>query len=255
MGRSGVRPRRMRTSSPDRLAQPLYCRANMKLVHHFASVAALTAVTLAASGARAEDAPLFGFSLDAYAAPTLDRSVTNEQTGQTQAPTRSMVGLATVLNLDGFAFGGVVDGMPSIFGNGRLSTGALIGWQPRFGSHHYQLLGEVGQERFSDVGGSLLTTRSTNETWLGYFGARVGLTETFGSDGPFELGAWLFVRKDVDDETVSNTSGSILGTDQTTTQYRLGGYSGGVALRIGLRFDQKRPPAGSAVEVQYEPNT
>jgi len=227
----------------------------MKVVHHFAAAAALATVTLAAGAARAEEAPLFGVSVDAYAAPTLDRSVTNEQTGQTLAPTRGMVGLATVLNLDGFAFGGVVDGMPSIFGNGRLSTGALIGWQPRSGSHRYQLLGEFGQERFSDIGGSLLSTPSTNETWLGYFGARLGLTETFGSDVPFELGAWLFVRKDVDDATVSNTSSSILGTEQTSTQYRLGGYSAGVALRIGLRFDEKRPPAESTVEVLYEPKT
>ena len=67
-----------------------------------------------------------------------------------------MVGLATLLNWDELALGGVVDGMPGIFGDGRLTMGALAGWQPRGGGHRYQLLGELGQERFSDVGGNLL---------------------------------------------------------------------------------------------------
>jgi hypothetical protein len=224
----------------------------MRIVHHLASAVALTVVTLAAPDARAEEAALFGFSVDAYAAPTLDRSITS-QTGQSHQASRGLVGVATVLNWDGFALGGVVDGMPSIFGNGRLSTGALIGWQPRLGPHRYQLLGEIGQERFTDIGGSLLSTPSTQHTWLGYFGARVGLSETFGNDGPFELGAWLFVRKDIDDATVTNTSGAFLGSEETVTQYHLGGYSAGIALRVGVRFDQKRPPSESTVEVEYDP--
>ncbi len=89
-----------------------------------------------------------------------------------------MVGLATLLNWDGLALGGVVDGMPGIFGDGRVSAGALVGWQPRLGSHRYQLLGEMGQERFSEVGGNLLSTPNTKETWLGYVGARLGMSET-----------------------------------------------------------------------------
>ena len=164
---------------------------------------------------------------------------------------RGMVGLATLLNWDELALGGVVDGMPGVFGDGRVSAGALVGWQPRLGSNRYQVLGEVGQERFSEVGGNLISTPSAKETWLGYVGARLGMSETFGSDGPFELGAWLFVRKDINDATVTNTTGNFLGGDDTT-QYRLGGYSAGVALRLGLRFDQKRPPSESTVEVPYE---
>ena len=82
----------------------------------------------------------------------------------------------------------------------------------------------------------------------------MGLSETFGDDGPFELGAWLFFRKDVGDATVTNTAGTFLGGDDTISQYRLGGYSAGVGLRVGLRFDQKRSPASeSTVEVSYEP--
>jgi hypothetical protein len=229
------------------------CHANMKIAYHLVAALALTAVTLAAPAARADDAPLFGFSVDAYAAPAWDRSITDQQTGQPRQGSRGMVGLATLLNWDGLALGGVVDGMPGIFGDGRVSAGALVGWQPRLGSQRYQLLGEMGQERFSEVGGNLLGTPNTKETWLGYVGARLGMSETFGSDGPFELGAWLFVRKDINDATVTNTAGNFLGGDETTTEYRLGGYSAGVALRLGVRFDQKRPPPESTVEVHDEP--
>ena len=225
----------------------------MKIACHLTAAIALMAVTLAAPAARADEAPLFGLSVDAYAAPTWDRSITDQQTGQPRQGSRGMVGVATLLNWDGLALGGVVDGMPGIFGDGRVSAGALVGWQPRLGSHRYQLLGEMGQERFSEVGGNLLSTPNTKDTWLGYVGARLGMSETFASDGPFELGAWLFVRKDINDATVTNTSGNVLGGDETTTQYRLGGYSAGVALRVGLRFDQKRLPHESTVEVHDEP--
>ena len=71
--------------------------------------------------------------MDAYAAPTLDRSITDQQTGQPRQATRGMVGVATLLNWDELALGGVVDGMPGIFGDGRMSMGALAGWQPRVG--------------------------------------------------------------------------------------------------------------------------
>ena len=220
----------------------------MKIAYHLAAAFALTAITLAGPAAHADEPPLFGLSVDAYAAPTWDRSITDQQTGQPRQASRGMVGLATLLNWDGLALGGVVDGMPGIFGDGRVSAGALVGWQPRLGSHRYQLLGEMGQERFSEVGGNLLSTPNTKETWLGYVGARLGMSETFGSDGPFELGAWLFVRKDLNDATVTNTSGNLFGGDDTVTQYRLGGYSAGVALRFGVRFDQKRPPHESTAD-------
>ena len=225
----------------------------MKIVHH---LVALSGVALLAPVARAEPSPLFGFSVDAYAAPTVDRSVTDQNTGEPYQRSRGMLGLATLLNWDELALGGVVDGMPGIFGDGRLSAGALVGWQPRVSTHRYQLLGEIGQERFSDVGGNLFSTPSQHDTWLSYVGARAGVSETFGRDGPFELGAWLFVRKDVGDATVTNTSSSfpILGgsAEETTTTYRVGGYSAGVAFRVGVRFDQKRSSSESTTEVEYE---
>jgi hypothetical protein len=225
----------------------------MKLAYHFTPAAALAAVMLASPGARAAEDDLFGFSVDAYAAPTWDRSIINQQTREPRAAARGAIGLATVLSFDALVLGAVVDGMPGIMGDGRVSLGGLAGWQPRIGSHRYQLLGELGAERFSDVGGTLLSSPSTRETWLDYAGVRLGVTETFGGDGPFELGAWVFVRKDLGQADVSSTSGDFLTGEETTTSYRLGGYSGGVALRVGVRFDQKRPSAESAVQVEHPP--
>jgi hypothetical protein len=226
----------------------------MRIVHHFAAAAALSVVASAAPSVRAADNPLFSFSVDAYAAPTVDRSVTNLQTDKPYQPTRSIIGLATVLDFDGLVLGGVADGMPGIFGDGRLSLGGLVGWQPRSGSHRYQMIGELGSERFSGVGGTLFATPSAGTTWLEYAGLRLGMSETFGNDGPFELGAWLFVRKDLGQADVSNVSGGPFGGDQTTTPYRLGGYSAGVALRVGVRLEQKHAPVdatGSTTPVEH----
>ena len=228
----------------------------MKIVHHLVGAVVLAGVAFAAAPARAEQAPLFGFSVDAYAAPALDRSVTDQNTGEPYQRSRGMLGFATLLNWDELALGGVVDGMPAISGDGRLSAGALFGWQPQVSTHRYQLLGEIGQERFSDVGGNFFNTPSQHDTWLGYVGARAGVTETFGRDGPFELGAWLFVRKDVGDAIVTNTSSSfpIFGgtAEETTTSYHLGGYSAGVAFRIGVRFDQRRSSAEPTAAIEHE---
>jgi hypothetical protein len=214
--------------------------ANVKIASFLAAAAVATTVGLTASAARAADGPLLGVSVDGYVAPTWDRTVTDMQTGQPYNPTRSAAGLATLFNVDELVFGGVVDGMPGILGNGRLSMGGVFGWQPQSGNDRYQLLGEMGEERFTDVGGSLLTTPSVDGTTLGYVGARLGLTHTLTADSHFELGVWAFVRKDIGEATVSNTSSGLGGGEDTITQYRLGGYSGGVALRVGLRFDQKR---------------
>jgi hypothetical protein len=224
------------------MARPLYRRANMNIGYHFAAAAAL--VTIVAPAARAADDPQFGFSLDAFGAPTWDRSVTNRQTSEPRGASRTMVGVATVLNFEDWALGGVVDGMPGAMGDGRLSLGALAGWQPRVGSHRYQVLGELGAERFSDVGGTLLAPPGARETWLDYAGVRLGMSETFGDGGPFELGAWLFVRRDLGQADVSGTSSSLFGgAEESTASYRLGGYSAGLGLRLGVRFDQKRRAA------------
>jgi hypothetical protein len=230
------------------LARTLMFHANVKTASFIAAAAAATTVGLTAPPARAADGPLLGFSVDGYVSPTWDRSVTNTQNGQAHNPTRSAAGLATLFNVDELVLGGIVDGMPGILGDGRLSVGGVFGWQPRSGEDRYQVLGEIGEERFSDVGGNLLATPSVDETTLGYVGARLGMTHTLTADGRFELGVWAFVRKDVGEAVVSNTSGSFGGED-TVTQYRLGGYSGGVSLRVGLRFDQKRAAEPTGTEL------
>jgi len=216
------------------------CHANMKIAKHLAGAALAAAVGLAAPAARAADAPILGLSVDGYVAPTWDRSVTDMQSGKPYQPSRSAVGVATLLNVDELIFGAIADGMPGIFGDGRLTMGGVFGWQPRSGSDRYQILGEMGEERFSDTGGNLFNTPSVDETTLAYVGARLGVTHTFGGGGPFELGVWAFVRKDIGEAVVTNTSGNFLGGEDTVTQYRVGGYSGGVSLRVGLRFDQKK---------------
>src|SRR5699024_11092297 len=148
-----------------------------------------------------------------------------------------------------FVAGGVVDGFPGIFGGGRLTVGGVAGWQPEIGRHRYQLLGELGAERFSDVGGNLLSAPSAHETWLDHVGARLGTSEGEGPGGHFDVGAWLFMRKDLGEATVSNTTPYFLGGDSATTQYNLGGYTAGAAFRVGLRFDSHAPASAEAVEV------
>jgi hypothetical protein len=217
----------------------------MRSVPRIAVVAVLAFAWLA-PGAHAEEAPDFGVSVDGYVAPVWDDSVTNLTPGQSADKSRGLIGLATLANAGTWAAGGVIDGFPGILGNGRLTVGGMAGWQPQVGTHRFQVLGELGAERFSDVGGNLFASPSTHETWLQYVGARLGTSETLGASRHFELGAWFFVRKDLNDATVSSTSDNFLGGDSTTTQIHLGGYSAGAALRVGLRFDRRYTPSESA---------
>jgi len=222
----------------------------MNTVHHLVAAAALvTATTLVPAGARADEAAPFGFSIDGYLAPTWDHSVSNQQTHQPENASRSTVGFTTVLTVDELAVGGVVDGMPGLSGEGRLTVGGVVGWQPRIGAHRYQLLGELGAERFTDVGGTALSTPSVTETWLDYVGARLGMTESFSRDGNLVLGAWLFVRKDLGEANVSSTQSGMGFGDNMTTPYLVGGYSAGVAFRVGLRFEHARAGSASTVEI------
>jgi hypothetical protein len=221
--------------------------------HVAAAVLAAFALLAAAPRARADRGPALGLSLDGYVAPAYDDSVTATTPGASKRQSRGLVGFATLANDGDFAAGGVVDGFPGIFGDGRLTVGGMAGWQPEVGGHRYQVLGEVGAERFSDVGGNFFNSPSVHETWLDYVGARLGTSESLGPGGHFELGAWLFVRKDIGDATVSNTTSNFLGGDSTTTQYQLGGYTAGAALRVGLRFDQRRVAGIDSTELASGP--
>jgi len=224
----------------------------MKLLRHLAAVAAGFAV-VASAQARADEGPALGLSLDGYVAPAYDDSVTATHPGAPKRHSRGLIGFATLANLGDFAAGGVVDGFPGIFGDGRLTVGGMAGWQPEIGRRRYQVLGELGAERFSDVGGNFFNSPSTHETWLDYVGARLGTSESFGPGGHFELGAWLFVRKDLGTAAVSNTGGTLLGGEDTRTEYQLGGYTAGAALRVGLRFGQRRGAGVDPTELASGP--
>jgi hypothetical protein len=199
----------------------------------------LAAVALAGAGVRAQEPPPLGLSVDGYLASGWDSSVTNETNGGPQDRDRGLVGLTALVDVRDFAAGGVVDGFPGLFGGGRLTVGGLAGWQPRFRRFRWQLLGELGAERFSDVGGNLLTSPGTHETWLGYTGARLGFSITPGRGEHFELGWWLFVRRDLGEATVTNSSSNWIDNSVTTTTYHLGGSTAGAALRVGVRLDRK----------------
>src|SRR5437763_8652208 len=115
------------------MARRLYCRANMKIDHRFATAVALATVTLASAGARGGEVSGFGIAVDGYMAPTWDHSVSDQQTGAPERASRGKIGVSTLISVDEFALGGVVDGMPGIFGEGRLTVGGVVGWQPRIG--------------------------------------------------------------------------------------------------------------------------
>lgn len=214
----------------------------MKVSHHFLTGAGALALALASTAARADEGSALGISVGGYVAPTWDHSVADQRTGEPERASRSKIGLATLVNVDAFALGGVVDGMPGFFGEGRLTVGGVAGWQPRVGSHCYQLLGELGAERFSGVGGTIPNGTSPDETWLQYVGGRLGITETFSPDDHFEVGAWLFVRKDLGATNVTALQPGLGFGDGATTSDVVGGYSAGVAFRIGLRFDRVTGP-------------
>ena len=224
-----------------RLARALNCHANMKARSWLAAAVVLPATLASAPRAHAsDDAAGFGISLDGYVAPAWDNSVTDMTTTASKDRSRGLAGFATLGNFGPYALGVVVDGFPGIFGNGRLTVGGLAGWQPAAGTHRFQVLGELGAERFSDVGGNFFASPGTHETWLDYVGARLGTSDTFGGGRHFEVGAWLFLRKDLGQATVTNSS---WGGDGNVTDYRLGGYTAGAALRLGVRFDQKHVPS------------
>jgi hypothetical protein len=213
----------------------------MKMRSSIVAAGAAAFILALSPGARAQDEAWGpGISIDGYIAPVWDAAVTNVTNPQSQNRLRGLVGLSALANFGPCAAGGVVEGSPGVLGNGRLTVGAVAGWQPRVGTHWFQVLGEAGAERFTDVGGDLFSTTTPHEIWLSYLGARVGVSETFGRGGHFVLGGWLFVRKDLDEATATN-NGAGLFSSGPATDYRVGGTSAGATLRFGFRFDRRRP--------------
>jgi len=221
----------------------------MKRLAHIAAVAIGFAGL--SSVARADGAASFGVSLDGYFAPVWDDSVTNTTNVDEQRRSRGLLGLAALANVGPYAAGAIVDGFPGMFGNGRMSVGGVAGWQPRLGAIRWQVLGEIGAERFSDVGGTFFTSPNTNETWLDYVGLRLGSSETIGRGEHFELGTWIFMRRDLGQATVTSHPSGFF-DDGSSTTYHLGGYTLGAAFRVGMRFDHKRASAPESREMAFD---
>ncbi|HEY7373361.1 MAG TPA: hypothetical protein VIF57_14465, partial [Polyangia bacterium] len=96
----------------------------MKSFQHLGvAVLAAFALLAAAPRAHADEAPALGLSLDGYVAPAYDDSVTATTPGAPKRQSRGLVGFATLVNVGDFAAGGIVDGFPGIFGDGRLTVG------------------------------------------------------------------------------------------------------------------------------------
>jgi len=188
--------------------------------------------------ARAGEPADRGLSLSAWAGGALDRGVRGAD-GQPVHPEALVAGVTGVGNIERVAIGGAVDFRPALFGNGRLSVSALLGYQHQTGQTRVQLLGEAGTGRFSGVGGDALTHQLSPEPWLPFVGVRLGSASMVPAHGFVELGTWLFARYDIQHTTV--TSVGTLSGEEARADYRVGGFMAGMALQIGVRLESPHP--------------
>ncbi|HXU04788.1 MAG TPA: hypothetical protein VN903_27685 [Polyangia bacterium] len=195
-------------------------------------------VGVASTFARAEEPADRGISLSAWAGTAFDRSVADGETGRPLRDAAPLVGATGLGNIEQVAIGGAVDASPGTAGEGRLSLSALLGWQPQIGATRYQLLGEAGGHRFTNVGGRSFTRQEGPETWLPFAGVRLGAARTYPAHSVGEVGVWMFGRYDLRQTTVTNVSGAM---SDTRTDYRVGGYMVGLAVQVGLRFESPHP--------------
>lgn len=190
--------------------------------------------------ARADGPADRGLSLSAWAGGALDRGVVAAD-GRLVHPEALIAGLTGVGNIERVAIGGAVDVRPALFGDGRLSLSALLGYQQQAGRTRVQLLGEAGARRFSGVGGvgDAVTHQLAPEPWLPFVGLRLGSARMVPAHGFVELGTWLFARYDLRKTTV--TAVNNLSGEEAVTDYRIGGFMAGMALQVGLRLESPHP--------------
>jgi hypothetical protein len=196
-------------------------------------------IVAAAPAARGGEPADRGISMSAWAGAAVDKSVSAVDSGQSLRDGVPLVGAATLGNIGWLAMGGAVDATPAINGDGRMSMSLMLGLQPEIEGTRIQFLGEAGRHRFSNVGGSVSGHQLGADIWLPYLGVRLGVARTAPAHGPFEVGAWLFGRYDIGEAVVTNMSG-VYG-EETRTDYRLGGWMGGLALQVGLRLESADP--------------
>jgi hypothetical protein len=193
----------------------------------------------AAGSAAASERADRGISMTAWAGAALDRSVAAAETGQSIRDAAAVVGATTVGNIEWLAMGGSVDATPRGLGNGRLSLSLLLGYQAQIGRMRLQLLGEGGNHRFTDVGGTESARQLGGDTWLPFAGVRLSAARTVPAHGLLEVGFSLFARYDIGQKTVTSVGGFV--GEETRTDYRVGGYMAGLALQVGLRLDSPHP--------------
>lgn len=190
-----------------------------------------------AAVARAGESADRGISLSAWTGTAWDSGVATAD-GRPVHPGTLVGGLAGLGNIEHFAIGGAVDAKPAVFGDGRLSLSALLGYHHAVGRNRLQLLGEAGERRYSEVGGSPLARQEGPDPWLPFVGARLGLVRTVPARGFIELGVLVFARYDLQRTTVTTVSTFF---EETRTDYRVGGFMTGLALQAGLRLESPHP--------------
>lgn len=208
-----------------------------------------TAVTTLAAFpclAHADEVADRGLAMNGWAAIGADRSVNHVSGGEPLHEGMVLGGLTTMVNIRHVEIGASVDGMPAIFGDGRLSLGGLAGWQASRGpAVRLHVLAEGGLHVFTDVGGGIFSHQEGASTWLPYLGLRIGATRTIPAGRHFDVGVWLFARNDIGTERVTTVDSGFFGPS-TSTQYDVGGLTAGLALHIGLRFEKRHPEAANS---------
>jgi hypothetical protein len=136
------------------------------------------------------------------------------------------LGATAVLKLGLFELGALYEGGVDYETTETMLLGGLLGPAIDAGPIRLELLGEVGGQRYSDVGGT------DESTWLPYAGVRPGVSLRIPVLPALRLvvGAWGFWRRDLTRETVRSIS------DLPEASYRVGGSSYGVVGRVGFEI-------------------
>ena len=150
------------------------------------------------------------------------------------------LGLGVLGNVGDFAFGGGLGWSPDILGDGRLLLGARAGWQPTFGTTRVQLLGEMGIHRYTHVEEGLFSVSTPDFVSTPYVGAQLGFTRELVKNGLFEYGVALFVRQDMNQQTiVHQEEGFLGGPTPPPTELTVGGTMIGASFTLGFRVDSE----------------
>ena len=194
----------------------------------------LTALGVGAARAATASGVSVGVGLDAF----LDGTVT-DASGQNVRDQRGQFDLGVLGNVGDFAFGGGLGWSPDILGDGRLLLGARAGWQPTFGMTRLQLLGEMGIHRYTHVEEGLFSVSTPDFVSTPYVGVQLGFTREFVKNGLFEYGVALFVRQDLNQQTIVHQEGGFLGSPtQPPTELTVGGTMIGASVTLGFRVDR-----------------